>query len=192
MAGIIFSSVALLISLAALGVEIGITSWNIRRANRYKRRKLAAERDRKLLEEDYRKVSRRLDFLDEYASEGLWLINFLYGRYNKFADLETELQEGLANVPDDTPIGDADDRYGELKKASKLIRAFMKSLACMRKEGEANSVILRSDMIREGLFYMSAAEPAPEFSDFGFGEDAGSEREKSSCPDAPETEGTAF
>jgi hypothetical protein len=180
MVGIIFSSVALLISLVALGIEIGIMSRSIRRANRYKRRRLAAERDRERMTDDYRDISKQLDFLDEYASESLWLLNFLYERYNKFADLETELQEGLANVPDDTPIGDAGNRYGKLKKASKLIRVFMRSLVRMRKEVTANSAILSLDILRH------------EFLNFGFGEDAGGEGEKPSGPEAPDMESTSF
>jgi chemotaxis regulatin CheY-phosphate phosphatase CheZ len=54
-------------------------------------------------------------------------LNFLYGRYDKFADLEREVEEGLKGVTGDTSIGEADDKYEDLKKALKLIRVTVKA-----------------------------------------------------------------
>jgi hypothetical protein len=52
---------------------------------------------------------------------------FIYDRYDKFADLEAEARESLRSVTEDTPIGEADDRRNDLKKALKIIRATVKA-----------------------------------------------------------------
>jgi hypothetical protein len=185
---IILSLAALLISLTSLGIEIGITSWSIHRANRYKRRWLAARRELERMTDDYECASKQLDFLNEYASENLWLLNFLYDRYNKFADLEKELREGEADSS-----GDGDGRYGEMKRALRLIRAAARSLKRMRTEGTVSSLVLQLDMLKhEFRTDDEEEEPAPKFSDFGFGEDAGCEGEESSGSEAPDTESTSF
>jgi hypothetical protein len=117
----IILAIALLVSLAGLGVEIGIASWNIHRANKYQRRESTAERTSRQAVSERQGMEERLKFLDDYATKISWLLNFLYNRYDKFADLETEVQEGLKGVTGDTPIGEADDKYKDLKKALKLI-----------------------------------------------------------------------
>jgi hypothetical protein len=122
-------AIVLIIALARLGLEIGIASWNIRKANRYQRREAAAEhiRERAVRERAVRErqdMAKRLTDLDNYAADISWLLNFLYNRCGKFTDLEKEVQEGLNGVIGDTPIGVADEKYKDLKKALKLVKIY--------------------------------------------------------------------
>jgi hypothetical protein len=123
----IILAVALLVALAGLGVEIGVASWNIRRANRYQRKESAAEHTAEQAVSERQDMAKRLDPLDEYVSKVSWLLNFLYARYNKFADLEVEVQEGLNGVTGATPIGDSDARFKDLEKALNLIDVTVKA-----------------------------------------------------------------
>jgi hypothetical protein len=92
-------------------------------------------------------MAKRMEALDSYASNISWLLNFLYHRYDKFADLEAEVNEGLRGVTGDTPIGEADAKYKDLKKASKLIRVTVK--ASERMENLMNSIVSQLNQIRE-------------------------------------------
>jgi hypothetical protein len=84
----IILAIALLVTLVGLGVEIGIASWNIRRANRYQHRESAAEHTTERVISERQDMAKRMESLDDYASKISWLLNFLYNRYDKFADLE--------------------------------------------------------------------------------------------------------
>jgi hypothetical protein len=79
----IILAVALLVTLTGLGIEIGVASWNIRRASRYLRREAAAEHTAARAVEARQDMAKRLEFLDDYASKISWLLNFLYNRYAK-------------------------------------------------------------------------------------------------------------
>jgi hypothetical protein len=92
-------------------------------------------------------MAKRMESLDDYASKISWLLNFLYNRYDKFADLEREVQEGLKGVTGDTPIGEADAKYKDLKKALKLIRVTVK--ASGRIENLMNSITGQLSQIME-------------------------------------------
>jgi hypothetical protein len=138
---------ALLVALTGLGIEIGVASWNIRRASRYLRREAAAEHTAAQAVEARQDMAKQLEFLDGYASKVSWLLNFLYNRYDKFADLEKEVQEGLKSVTGDTLIGEADAKYKELKKALKIIRVTVKALE--RMEDLANSINTQINQIME-------------------------------------------
>ncbi|MDR2245145.1 MAG: hypothetical protein LBE17_00505, partial [Treponema sp.] len=72
-------------------------------ANRYQRKESAAERTAEQAVNERKDMAKRLESLDDYASKISCLLNFLYNRYNKFADLETEVQEGFKGVTGDTP-----------------------------------------------------------------------------------------
>jgi hypothetical protein len=144
---VIILSFALLFAIIGLCVEIGIASWNIRRAGEYRRKASAAERTSERAVNERRDLENRMKFMDDYATEISWLLNFLYNRYDKFADLETEVQEGLNGVTDDTSIGEADGKYKDLKKALKLIRVTVK--ASERMDNLMSSVIAQVDQIRE-------------------------------------------
>jgi CBS domain containing-hemolysin-like protein len=124
---VLILAVALLVALVGLFVEIGVASWNIRRANRYQRKESAAERTAERAVNERQDMAKRLESLDNYASKISWLLNFLYNRYIKFADLETEVPEGLKGVTGDTLIGEADAKYKDLKKALKIIRVTVKA-----------------------------------------------------------------
>jgi hypothetical protein len=76
-----------------------------------------------------------------------WLLNFLYKRYDFFADLEKEVNEGLKGVTGDTPIGEANAKYKDLKKALKFIRITVK--ASERMENLMNSVTAQLSQIAE-------------------------------------------
>jgi nitrous oxide reductase len=123
---LIILAIALLAAVAGLAVEIGIASWNIRRADRYRRRAAAAEHTVEREVSQRQELAGRMESLDEYASKVSWLLNFLYKRYDKFADLEKEVNEGLKGITGDTPIGEARDRYNDLKKALKIVRAIVR------------------------------------------------------------------
>jgi hypothetical protein len=70
---------------------------------------------------------------------------FIYDRYDKFADLEVEARESLRSVTEDTPIGEADDN--DLKKALKIVRATVK--ASERMQNLVNSVTDQTSQIME-------------------------------------------
>jgi hypothetical protein len=115
-------AIALLVSLAGLGVAIGIATWSIRRASRYWGRKLTADHTAERAVRKQEELAGQMESLDEYASKISWLLNFLYNRYDKFADLEKEVEEGLKDVSGATPVGESDAKYKDLKKALKIIK----------------------------------------------------------------------
>jgi hypothetical protein len=140
-------AIALLVALAGLGFEIGIASWNIRRANRYQRRESAAERTAERAVGERQDMANRHKSLDEYASKISWLLNFLYNRYDKFADLEKEVEEGLKGVTGDTLVWEAKTKYEDLKKALKIIKVTVR--ASERMENLMNSVSSQLSQIME-------------------------------------------
>jgi hypothetical protein len=127
----IILAIALLVTLTGLVVEVGITSWNIRRAKRYRREKFIAEWEQgtkaKQAVSQRHELVERLWSMDKYASKISWLLDFLSKRYDGFVDLETEINDGLKDVTGDTSVGETDDRYNALKKAMKIIRATVKA-----------------------------------------------------------------
>jgi hypothetical protein len=156
----IILAIALLVSLAGLGIEIGVASWNIRRASRYLRREAAAEHTAERAVEARQDMANRLEALGNYASKISWLLNFLYNRYDKFADLEKEVQEGLKGVTEDTSIGEADAKYKELKRALKIIRTTVKVVE--RMEDLANSINTQISQIIEDFLDEEEDERKPE------------------------------
>jgi hypothetical protein len=68
----IIMAIALLVALVGLGVEIGVASWNIRRASRYLRREAIAEHTAAQAVEARQDMAKRLKFLD-----GLRIEDFL-------------------------------------------------------------------------------------------------------------------
>jgi hypothetical protein len=145
----VFLAIALLVALMGLGLEIGITSWNIRRANRYRRRGSAAEHAKECAVSERQNIQEQMNSLDDYAGKISWLLNFLYNRYDKFSDLEKEINEGLKDVSGGTPIGEADDRHKDLKKALKLVRVTVQVSGQM--ESLIDSVAAQLDRIMEDL-----------------------------------------
>jgi hypothetical protein len=140
-------AIALLAALIGLGFEIGIASWNIRRATRYRRREAAAEHATEQAVALRKDMAGRMESLDRYAADISWLLNFLYKRYDSFADLEKEVSEGLKGVTGDTPIGESDAKYKDLKKALKLVRVTVK--ASERMENLMNSITAQLSQIAE-------------------------------------------
>jgi hypothetical protein len=143
----IILAIALLVALTGLGVEIGIASWSIRRAKRYQRRESSAERTMEQAIGERQDMARRMESLDAYASKVSWLLNFLYNRYDKFVDLETEVREGLKDASGDTPIIELDAKYKDLRKALKIIRVTVR--ASERMEILMNSITSQLSQIRE-------------------------------------------
>jgi hypothetical protein len=143
-------AIALLVALAGLGLEIGIASWNIRRANRYQRREVAAEHTGERAVRERQDMAKRLTDLDKYAADISWLLNFLYNRYGKFDDLEKEVQEGLNGVTGDTSIGEADKKYKDLKKTLKLVKITVR--ANERMENLMNSVVAQLGQIMDDFW----------------------------------------
>jgi hypothetical protein len=180
----IILSIALLLAVIGLCVEIGIASWIIRKTRWCRHERLAAERKADRADDRRRDMAKRVESLDDYASGISWLLNFLYNRYNKFADLETEVQEGLDGVTVDTSIGEADDRYKDSKKALKLIRVTVK--ASERMENLVDSIAAQLSQIREDLQDEGNGEKKPESGDLGKSPEG--RTEESPDPEAPETE----
>jgi hypothetical protein len=123
----IILAIALLTALTGLGIEIGVASWNIRRAGRYQRREAAAEHTAERAVSQQQDLADRMKSLDEYASKISWLLNFLYKRYDKFSDLEKEVAGSLKDADGDTPIGELNTQYQDLKKAIKIIRVTVRA-----------------------------------------------------------------
>jgi nitrous oxide reductase len=155
-------AIAFLVTLLGLVVEIGVASWNIRRANRYQRRESAAERTTERAINERQDMAKWMESLDAYASKVSWLLNFLYNRYDKFADLETEVREGLKDASGDTPIGELDAKYKDLKKALKTIRVTVR--ASERMETLMNSITSQLSQIREDFQDEEDDEKKPESS----------------------------
>jgi hypothetical protein len=156
-----FLTAALLIALVGLVIEIGVTSWSIRRANRYRRSASAAERTSERAISKRQDVEKRMESLDDYASNISWLLGFLYSRYNKFVDMETEVQEGLKDVSGDKPVGELDTKYKDLEKALKIIRTTVKAFDSI--ESLMNSVTSQVDQIM-GDFQDDDESPEPSAS----------------------------
>jgi hypothetical protein len=116
-------AIAISVAIAGLAVEIGIASWTTYKAHMCQREKADMERTAEWA------ISQQMKSLDEYA----WLLNFLYKRYDKFTDLEKEINDGLKDVTGDIFIGEADDRYKDLKKALKIIQVTVKASERMDK-----------------------------------------------------------
>jgi hypothetical protein len=184
----IILAIALLVSIMGLDIEIGIASWNIRRASRYLRREAAAEHTAERAVEAQQDMAKRMEFLDGYASKISWLLNFLYNRYDKFADLEKEIQEGLKGVTGDTPIGEADAKYKDLKRAMKIIRVTVKAFE--RMEDLANSINTQISQIIEDFRDEEKEEQKPESPESD--KPAKGEDEKLPDPKPPEAENLAF
>jgi hypothetical protein len=143
----IILAISLLVALMGMGIKIGVASWNIRRASRYRRGELAAKYTMNLAVNEQQDMAKKLASLDEYASKISWLLNFLYNRYDKFADIEMEVQDGLIGVTPDTPIREADAKYKDLKKALKLIRVTVR--VSERMENLMNSITSQLSQIME-------------------------------------------
>jgi hypothetical protein len=168
----IILAIALLIALVGLGVEIGIASWSIHRANGCRRGESAAERALS----ERRELSERMEILDEYASKISWLLNFLYKRYDKFADLEKEIDEARKGATGGALIGEIDDRYKDLKTALKVIRTTANAFE--RMGWPVESFAPYAEQILEDFYEAEEEEEKP----------AEGEDEKSSESKAPEAE----
>jgi uncharacterized phage infection (PIP) family protein YhgE len=142
-------SAALLLAIAGLGIEIGVASWSIRRANRYRRKADAATYGREHAIDRRQRMAKKLESMDSYASGITWLLDFLYNRYDKFSDLEKEVEDGLNGVTGDTPAGEADGRYRDLKKALKLITVTVK--AAERMDSLVDSIEAQVNQIADDL-----------------------------------------
>lgn len=112
--------ITLLILVAGLVVEIGIASWNIRRAGRYQRQ-LASKTEHET------SLSSKFQVLDRYATDISWLLKFLYNRYGQFIDLEKEIQMGIQDSRGDTPIMELKQRFDDLKRADKIIKTTVRA-----------------------------------------------------------------
>lgn len=115
--------IALLILTAGLAVEIGIASWNIHRAGRYMRQKEAAEGQAVLMKDRVDQLTERFRLLDKYATNISWLLKFIYNRYDKFVDIDKELEEGAK----EEPAEEFDKKFQDLKRAIKLIKTSIRA-----------------------------------------------------------------
>jgi len=118
--------IALLILVAGLAVEIGIASWNIRRAGRYQRQRDAAESQVASMKDRVEHTSEKFRSLDKYATDISWLLRFLYNRYDKFADIDKEIEEGV-NETAETPISEANKRFQDMKRAIKIVKVTVRA-----------------------------------------------------------------
>jgi hypothetical protein len=119
---VIILAIGLLLALSGLAVEIGVASWNIRRAGRYRYRAQIAERATERAVRFQKEAESETATLDTYASKISWLLGFLSKRYDSFSDIEKEVADGVKDV-EGISIEDANEKFMELKKALKIIRA---------------------------------------------------------------------
>ena len=113
-------AIAMIILALGLGFQIGIASWQIRRANRYKR---ATRR----LEGAYEHLKDKFGSLDKYATDISWLLDFLYSRYSRFEDIENELTRDS-----EEPIENLDDKKKALRLIKITVRAADNIKGCMK------------------------------------------------------------
>jgi nitrous oxide reductase len=156
----IILAVALLVALTGLGFEIGVASWNIHRARRYRCGELVAKYTTHLAVNEQQDMAKKLATLDAYTSKISWLLNFLYNRYDKFNDLEMEVEEGLKGVTGDTPIGEAEAKYKDLKKALEIIRVTMNTSE--RMENLINSITSQLSQIMDDFREEEEKKPESE------------------------------
>ena len=114
-------SVALLVAIVALAVEIGIASWNIRRAGRYKQSRNIAEAKAELLQKRADHTNEKFQLLDKFTTDIAWLVKFLYSRYEKFEDIFQEVDKGI-DATGETPINEINKKYTDLVRAARLVK----------------------------------------------------------------------
>jgi hypothetical protein len=141
--------ITLCILVAGCVVEIGITSWNIRRAKRYQCRKNAADQQKEAMKEQMEAITTKFRSLDKYATDISWLLRFLYNRYGQFADIDKEIEEGVQVKTDNTPIVELDEKFQDLKRAVKIIRTTVR--AYEKIEGFMGSIASQLNSIIEDL-----------------------------------------
>ena len=145
--------VAVLVLAAGLGVQICITSWNIRRANRYQRQRNAAESQSASMKDRVEHTSEKFRSLDKYATDISWLLRFLYNRYDKFADIDREIEEGSAGKPPE-----ADKQFLDLKRAIKIVKVTVR--ASEKIESFMGSIATQISSIVRDLEEADEEEPA--------------------------------
>lgn len=182
----IILAAALLVALIGLGLEIGIASWNIRRSKRYRHRELAACHISELAVSGRQDMAARMKSLDDYAGKISWLLNFLYNRYDKFADLEKEVNEGLKGVTDGPAIGEADAKYTELKKALKIVKVTVR--VSERMENLMNSISAQLIQIADDFRDEDEESESGSSGKPDAGEAAGSEPPKAEAPESSEAD----
>lgn len=141
--------IALLVLVAALTVEVGIASWNIRRANWYRREKSIAEAKADLRDKQVKHITDKFHAMNKYASNISWLLKFLYHRYDKFADIDKELEEGVKDSTGKTPIVEMDKKYQDMKRAVKIAKITIR--ASDNIEGYVNTIAAQIQSIIEEL-----------------------------------------
>jgi hypothetical protein len=145
--------IALIILAVGLVVEIGIASWNIRRAGRYQRQKDVADSQAVSMKERAERTSAKFSSLDKYATDISWLLMFLYNRYDKFADIDKEI---CVEVKEDEKA-----HFLDLQRAHKLIRVTAR--ANEKIEKFMGSIATQIQSITEDLEAdEEAEEPKPE------------------------------
>ena len=118
---------AVAILLGGLIAQICIASWNIRRAGRYRTKWNCAEDRASVMEKRVEQITEKFRAMDKYATDISWLLNFLYNRYEKFADIDKELEEGIKDVPDGTSVAEVDKKVQDMKRALKLIKVTVRA-----------------------------------------------------------------
>ena len=113
---------ALLILIAALAVEVGVASWNIRRAGRYRRQKDVAERQSEAMKNRLELTNERFRSLDKYATDISWLLKFLHTRYDKFSDIDAEIAKGVCKGEMTGASSEASKNYSDLVSAVRLLK----------------------------------------------------------------------
>jgi hypothetical protein len=146
----IILAIALLVALAGLGVEIGIASWNIRMANRYRRRESAAEYTSKQAIGERQDMADRMESLNEDILKISWLLKFLYSYYDKFSDLEKEIEAGSRDLSGDISAVEADAGYKNLEKALEIIKAEVPEWRLDRKSVNEENAINSSSPFNTG------------------------------------------
>ena len=142
-------TIALLILVTALAVEVGIASWSIRRANRYRQKKSIAEENTDSMTKQVETLTRKFRALDKYAASISWLLKFLYHRYDKFSDIDKEIEEGVKDSTGQTPIVEMNEKYHDMKRAIKIAKITVR--ASDNIEGYMNTIATQIQSIIQEL-----------------------------------------
>ena len=143
----IIMGIIMLVILAALVVEIGIASWNIRRANRYRTKSNIAENQAESMRGQVEHIKEKYRNLDKYSTDISWLLKFLYNRHDKFDDLDRDIEE--YNKDREALSNEEVKKLDDLKRAQKLVKVTVR--ASDRLNGFMTTIATQVNSILEEL-----------------------------------------
>ena len=120
-------AIVLLFVLTALVLQIGIASWNIRRANRYRQQRDIHQDQVNSMKKRMEHTGEKFQELDKYATDISWLLKFLHDRYDGFTDLDKEIAEGIKEGVSGEAVDKTNKRYTDLLRAVKILKVTVRA-----------------------------------------------------------------